>query len=80
MVAQNKGERSFHIFYQLLQSQDPKLLGHLELSTDPMEYHYLRQGDTPRVSTISDHKDFVTVKKALSVLGFSEEEDGVRIG
>ena len=45
-----------------------------------MEYHYLRQGDTPRVSTISDHKDFVTVKKALSVLGFSEEEDGVRIG
>ena len=36
------------------------------------------QGDCTRVSTIDDHKDFVIVKKALSVLGFSDTEVRVR--
>ena len=36
------------------------------------------QGGTTTVTTINDHSDFITVKKALSILGFSEEEAGVR--
>ena len=35
------------------------------------------QGGSTRVTSIDDHADFVTVKKALSILGFSEEEAGV---
>ena len=30
------------------------------------------------MTSIDDHADFSTVKKALSILGFSEEEAGVR--
>ena len=30
------------------------------------------------MTSIDDHADFITVKKALSILGFSEEEAGVR--
>ena len=30
------------------------------------------------MTSIDDHADFITVKKALSILGFSDEEAGVR--
>lgn len=43
VVAHAKGERTFHIFYQLLQSGDPELLASLHLSADPTQYHYLAQ-------------------------------------
>lgn len=74
VVHQATGERNFHIFYQLLQSGDPKLLSELELVANPQSYFYLAQGECTRVATIDDHKDFVTVKKALAVLGFSDNE------
>ena len=43
VVYQAKGERCFHIFYQVLQSKDPKLLAELGLTAEPLNYHYLAQ-------------------------------------
>lgn len=43
VVSQAPGERNFHIFYQLLQSKDPRLLAALQLSPEAEDYHYLRQ-------------------------------------
>ena len=37
------------------------------------------QGDCTRVTSIDDRKDFATVQKALSIMGFSEEEATVGI-
>jgi len=79
VVTQSPGERNFHIFYQLLQSGDLKLLAQLKLSTEPNDYYYLAQGDCTRVTSIDDRKDFATVKKALSIMGFSEDEEKVGI-
>ncbi len=43
MIQQAHGERNFHIFYQLLQSQDSALLAELGLTGKPEDYHYLSQ-------------------------------------
>ena len=32
------------------------------------------QGESTRVTTIDDHKEFQVVRKALKILGFSEQE------
>ena len=45
VVYQAPGERNFHIFYQLVAGGDRTLLQRLNLSTNPMDYHYLKQVD-----------------------------------
>ncbi|KAK1788386.1 hypothetical protein P4O66_015993, partial [Electrophorus voltai] len=75
VVHQNHGERSFHIFYQLLESGDNSLLTRLGLQkTNPQHYHYLVKGNCPRVSSISDKHSWKIVTKAFTVIGFNEEE------
>ena len=53
VVYQAPGERNFHIFYQLVAGGDRSLLEHLNLSTNPMEYHYLKQVSRLRVGNIA---------------------------
>uniref|UniRef100_A0A665X0M6 Unconventional myosin-Ic-like n=1 Tax=Echeneis naucrates TaxID=173247 RepID=A0A665X0M6_ECHNA len=74
VVHQNPGERNFHIFYQLLNGGDEMLLKTLYLEKNPHNYNYLAKGNCPRVSSINDKNDWKVVMKALSVIGFTEEE------
>ncbi|XP_063058785.1 unconventional myosin-Ic [Engraulis encrasicolus] len=74
VVHQNHGERSFHIFYQLLEGGDQETLKRRGLERNAQSYHYLVKGSCPRVSSINDKSDWKAVNKALAVIGFNEEE------
>lgn len=66
VVHQGKGERNFHIFYQLFNEG--------LLKGTPDDYFYLKQGGATKVKTINDADDFKTVKSAMKVIGFSDAE------
>uniref|UniRef100_A0A8C8S4P2 Myosin IH n=1 Tax=Pelusios castaneus TaxID=367368 RepID=A0A8C8S4P2_9SAUR len=72
VVHQNQGERNFHIFYQLLESGEEDLLRWLGLEPAPQKYMYLIQGRCAKVSSINDKSDWKTVRKALSVIDFTD--------
>uniref|UniRef100_A0A3P8RYW9 Myosin Ic, paralog b n=1 Tax=Amphiprion percula TaxID=161767 RepID=A0A3P8RYW9_AMPPE len=74
VVHQNHGERNFHIFYQLIEGGEEDLLRRLGLERNPLQYQYLVKGNCPKVSSINDRSDWKVVRKALTVIGFNEDE------
>ncbi|KAF5900598.1 unconventional myosin-Ic isoform X2, partial [Clarias magur] len=74
VVYQSHGERNFHIFYQLLEGGEEDLLRRLGLERNAQQYQYLVKGNCPKVSSINDRSDWKVVRKALTVIGFSDDE------
>ncbi|KAK3561154.1 hypothetical protein QTP86_028387, partial [Hemibagrus guttatus] len=74
VVHQSHGERNFHIFYQLIEGGEEDLLRRLGLERNAQQYQYLVKGNCPKVSSINDRNDWKVVIKALSVIGFSDDE------
>ncbi|XP_072905181.1 unconventional myosin-Id-like [Hemitrygon akajei] len=73
VTVQQKGERNFHSFYQLLLGGSDELLKSLYLQRDTAEYVFTRDGASANTG-INDKANFKMVKNAMEVLGFSEEE------
>ncbi|XP_012684324.1 myosin Ic, paralog b isoform X2 [Clupea harengus] len=74
VVHQNHGERNFHIFYQLIEGGEEDLLRRLGLERNSQQYQYLVKGNCPKVSSINDRSDWKVVRKALKVIGFSDDD------
>uniref|UniRef100_A0A452TYA3 Unconventional myosin-Ic n=1 Tax=Ursus maritimus TaxID=29073 RepID=A0A452TYA3_URSMA len=74
VVHQNHGERNFHVFYQLLEGGEEELLRRLGLERNPQSYLYLVKGQCAKVSSINDKSDWKVVRKALTVIDFTEDE------
>ncbi|XP_068126384.1 unconventional myosin-Ic isoform X3 [Hyperolius riggenbachi] len=74
VVHQNHGERNFHIFYQLLEGGEEDLLRRLGLDKNAQNYQYLIKGQCARVSSINDKNDWKTVRRALSVINFNDDD------
>lgn len=73
VVAQDQGERNFHIFYQLLLGGDDELLQKYSLNdNEPDDYHYVGQSGCLEVESKSDEDDFTEVKDAMKDLNFND--------
>ena len=73
ITQQQEVERSYHIFYQLLQPFIPDLKSKCLLSDDIYFYSYVSQGKTT-VPSIDDNEELQYTDDAFNVLGFTEEE------
>jgi len=78
ITEQQEVERSYHIFYQLLQPYgdgicDGGLRERCHVSTDIYDYIYVSQGKTA-VPSIDDNEELEYTEDAFNVLGFAEQE------
>ncbi len=68
-----KGERNFHIFYQLLSGASSSLKGDLGL-TKADDYAYLSKSGCTSIQGVNDASEFDETKKAMRVVGIPEDE------
>ncbi|KAI3377124.1 hypothetical protein L3Q82_000316 [Scortum barcoo] len=75
VVMRNPGERSFHIFYQLIEGASGEQKSSLGI-TSLDYYSYLNQSGSYKVDDINDKSDFqeTVVQHAMDVIGISAED------
>merc|ERR1719330_1607632 len=73
ITQQQEVERSYHIFYQLLQPFVPDMKAKCLLTDDIYTYTYVSQGKVT-VASIDDNEELEYTDSALDVIGFSEQE------
>merc|ERR1711899_43429 len=73
ITQQQEVERSYHIFYQMLQPFVGELKSKCQLSDDIYDYTYVSQGKTT-VSSIDDNEELEFTEQAFDIIGFTEDE------
>jgi myosin heavy chain 6/7 len=73
ITQQQEVERSYHIFYQLLQPHVPNMKADCKLGDDIYDYTYVSQGKTT-VASIDDNEELQMTDEAFDIIGFSNEE------
>jgi len=70
---QARGERNFHIFYQLVEGAPAQWKTDMRLGA-PSTFHYLSQSGVTTVEGVSDAQGFSEVQNAMNVIKISPEE------
>lgn len=73
VVYQNVGERSFHVFYQLLQGASDQEANQWMLY-GPENFYYLKQSQCYTVDGTDDVKEFGETRNAMNVMGMTASE------
>ncbi|VDK34666.1 unnamed protein product, partial [Dibothriocephalus latus] len=73
VTAQMKGERNFHIFYQILSEYGKKYLDKLLVSPDPALYSFINQGELT-IDGVDDAEEMKITDEAIDILGFTNDE------
>jgi myosin heavy chain 6/7 len=73
ITQQQEVERSYHIFYQLLQPFVPDMKAKCILTDDIYDYSYVSQGKTT-VASIDDNEELEYTDSAFDIIGFSNQE------
>merc|ERR1712020_203881 len=73
ITQQQEVERSYHIFYQLLQPHVPNMKADCLLGDDIYDYSYVSQGKVT-VASIDDNEELEYTDAAFGIIGFSNQE------
>merc|ERR1712088_167991 len=73
ITQQQEVERSYHIFYQLLQPTVPTMKDKCALTDDIYDYSFVSQGKTT-VASIDDNEELEYTDSAFDIIGFSNDE------
>ncbi|XP_034724218.1 myosin, heavy chain 7B, cardiac muscle, beta a isoform X1 [Etheostoma cragini] len=73
VIFQQPGERSYHIYYQIMSQKKPELLDMLLVSSNPYDYHFCSQGVTT-VENMDDGQELMATDHAMDILGFLSDE------
>merc|ERR1711923_72145 len=73
ITQQQEVERSYHIFYQLLQPFVPEMKPKCLVTDDIYDYIYVSQGKVT-VASIDDNEELEYTDSAFDIIGFSNEE------
>merc|ERR1719288_166031 len=73
ITQQQEVERSYHIFYQLLQPFVPEMKPKCLLTDDIYDYEYVSQGKTT-VASIDDNEELEMTDSAFGIIGFTNQE------
>merc|ERR1719346_604539 len=73
ITQQQEVERSYHIFYQLLQPFVPDMKAKCCLGDDIYDYSYVSQGKVT-VQSIDDNEELEFTDSAFDILGFSQDD------
>merc|ERR1712172_391306 len=73
ITQQQSVERSYHIFYQLLQPHVPTMKAECMVSDDIYDYIYVSQGKVT-VASIDDNEELEMTDAAFDIIGFSNQE------
>merc|ERR1719225_296568 len=73
ITQQQEVERSYHIFYQLLQPAVPSMKADCLLGDDIYDYSYVSQGKVT-VASIDDNEELEYTDAAFDCIGFSNQE------
>merc|ERR1719394_494032 len=73
ITQQQEVERSYHIFYQLLQPFVPDMKAKCLLTDDIYNYSYVSQGKVT-VASIDDNEELEFTDSAFDIIGFSHQE------
>ena len=73
ITQQQEVERSYHIFYQLLQPFVPDMKAKCLLTDDIYDYSYVSQGKVT-VASIDDNEELEYTDSAFDIIGFSNRE------
>ncbi|XP_061115074.1 myosin-7-like [Conger conger] len=73
VIFQQPGERSYHIYYQIMSQKKPELIEMLLVTSNPYDFHVCSQGVTT-VDNMDDGQELLATDHAMDTLGFSVEE------
>merc|ERR1712066_588786 len=73
ITQQQEVERSYHIFYQMLQPYMPEMKSKCLVTDDIYDYQYVSQGKVT-VASIDDNEELEMTYQAFDIIGFTETE------
>jgi len=73
ITQQQEVERSYHIFYQLLQPFVPEMKAKCQVGDDIYDYSYVSQGKVT-VASIDDNEELEYTDSAFDIIGFTNQE------